>query len=452
MASALNRRIFGVAFVYVVASGLLLQWVVLPTTPWHHDHGLMAGGDWIEFHELALELSRVIAIEGWTAWVPRVEGQAPASVAAALYALTGIEHPSVLLPLHGLLYGGATVALFAMAIGLGARRPLAYLTLLPLFAFPSTAMIWGQIHKDIYSLAGTMFVLRFWVQIWLMIGQHRQVSVRLAFREILLLFLGMLLIVYVRPYLGHIVLIGSLLVTFILLAALFSRIHSILVLKQCKAIIPACLLMMTIGLVVQANVVIYFSVDYGVVAHDGAVAPSCRPWTTTRFLPAAIDQRLEKLSCARNGFRTNHPDAGSNIDVEIEFASAADVLKYVPRALQIGLLAPFPQYWFGDSPQPGGSMMRLFAIPEMLLLYIALPGLGLALLRKGFLAPTFMLIAFTILFVITHALTITNVGTLYRMRYPAVLIWIMLGIIGWSAWFDRLKMDPRDTALRGQRA
>ena len=43
-----------------------------------------------------------------------------------------------------------------------------------------------------------------------------------------------------------------------------------------------------------------------------------------------------------------YPDAGSNIDSDVQFSNAVDVIAYLPRALEIGIFSPFPNYWFSD--------------------------------------------------------------------------------------------------------
>ena len=70
----------GGVFALVVAT--LLQFVVIPLTPWHVGNGLLAGGDWVYFHKLAVQMADKIAQEGWQSWVARPEGQASAGVAS----------------------------------------------------------------------------------------------------------------------------------------------------------------------------------------------------------------------------------------------------------------------------------------------------------------------------------------------------------------------------------
>ena len=42
------------------------------------------------------------------------------------------------------------------------------------------------------------------------------------------------------------------------------------------------------------------------------------------------------------------------------------------------------------------------------------------------------LVSLSLFFVLTYVLVVTNIGTLYRMRYPAMLLLCALGMWGWS--------------------
>lgn len=429
------------AFGFVVIAGTCLQLIVLPMTSWHAGAGLMAGGDWVYFHQLAVELAGLIRQEGWSAWLPRVEGQAPASVAAALYVLTGIERPWVLLPIHGALYGVSALALYDMARKLGCNARQSWLVLIPLFLFPSSAMIWGQIHKDIYSITGALLVARFWLKVWVAFSKNSVFFIKLV-PEFSFLIFGLFLIGYVRPYLLEIVLLAGLPVaaflTFCFFCAFFASSKDSSFggksFNPSYRIIPIIIL----GLLCHIGVIGIerfekYAVREGAVNTQNLASVVCPVWTASLYLPNAIDQRLGGLACARIGFSENYPVAGSNIDVDVRFSSAEDVVAYLPRALQISFFAPFPSHWFDNAVQPGGRIMRLLVIPEMLVLYLAVSGIVFALISPAVRVQTFLLLVFSILIVLVHALVVANVGTLYRMRYPSMLIWILLGVVGWCS-------------------
>jgi len=143
------------------------------------------------------------------------------------------------------------------------------------------------------------------------------------------------------------------------------------------------------------------------------------------------------------GFFATHSGAGSFVDQEMRFHNLADVLLYLPRALQIGLLAPWPDMWFAHAKLSGGEWMRRVAAVEMSVAYLLLPGLIFVIWRGGPAMRTLGL--FCIVIVIIQALAIPNVGTLYRMRYVFFHVLLGLGIVGYvslgSAFRRRLSLD-----------
>ena len=149
-------QVFWGMFFFVLLTGLLLQKVVLPLTPWHAGHGLLAGGDWVWYHAAADQFAALIEESGWVHWELRLEGNAPIGIAAALYALTGIHEVWVVLPVNAALYAMAAALLWHGMRMLTRNPAIALAALLPMFLFPSTAMIWGQIHKDDLVLAGAL--------------------------------------------------------------------------------------------------------------------------------------------------------------------------------------------------------------------------------------------------------------------------------------------------------
>ena len=75
-----------------------------------------------------------------------------------------------------------------------------------------------------------------------------------------------------------------------------------------------------------------------------------RPWRSNTAIPAFIDSGFDRLANGRYGYLSEtYKSAGSSIDLNVQFFSAGDVLAYLPRALQIGFLTPFPSQWFGTA-------------------------------------------------------------------------------------------------------
>jgi hypothetical protein len=410
------QRVFVIVFLFVLVMGAILQWVVIPATPWHAGHGLMAGGDWVSFHAEAVRLAEEIKLIGWQAWQLRPGGNAPVGIAAAVYAATGVHEPWVLLPLNGLLYGLAAAILFDMSITLSGERCLALWVVLPMLAFPSAAMIWGQIHKDVWMLPGSLLILSFWIGI----GRAKTIDRSTAWLLARILA-GTLLVWVVRPYAAKIFLLASIVAAAILFIARLRE----------KSLRFAWVGMLVAGLIIQL-LVIHLPNSTPLV-----VQPTCATWKQSPPLPL-IDSNLAGLACMRELFRTGFPDAGSNIDTEVAFTNVADIFKYLPRALQISLFAPFPNTWLDPAKSEGGGFMRLIAGAEMLVLYGALTGwLWLPWFSRHDRGVLLAVLGFSITAVLIYALVICNVGTLYRMRYPMMFVWIGLGFIGWRRRYSK---------------
>ena len=151
-----------------------------------------------------------------------------------------------------------------------------------------------------------------------------------------------------------------------------------------------------------------------------------------------MEKVVAKLDSERIGFAENYPNASSNIDIHVRFNSVTDVFLYFPRALQIGLLAPFPSMWLGNTVSPGGSVMRLVSGLETLLSYTMIAGVVLLIFRLEVNRIAFLItVLMAILMILVLALTVCNVGTLYRMRYGSLQLLNGLGILGWGLWWKR---------------
>ena len=118
--------------------------------------------------------------------------------------------------------------------------------------------------------------------------------------------------------------------------------------------------------------------------------------------------------------------SGSMIDEDVVFASPADVIKYLPRALEIGYLAPFPSMWFKTGHNVGLAG-RLISGIEMSLTYLLEILACVFIWRHRRDLSNWLLALTTLLGMLALGLVVKNTGTLYRMRYP---FWTLLVIMG----------------------
>ncbi len=145
---------------------------------------------------------------------------------------------------------------------------------------------------------------------------------------------------------------------------------------------------------------------------------------------------------ARVGFVIEFPNAGSNIDSHVHLTTAADVIRYVPRAAAIGFFAPFPNMWLTSGSQVG-SAGRLLSGIETLMMYLV-EGLAIVGLwsagrgQRRYSAWLLLLIAATGMILL--GLVVVNIGTLYRLRYVFLILLVLLATEGAGhviAWFKK---------------
>ena len=531
--------IFVLAFFWALVGGLLLQFVVLPALPsvWHVGDGLLQGGDWVGFHRKAVMIALQITQDGWGVWELRPGGNAPTGILAGLYFVFGIYKPWLFLPINAFLFGAATFTLYKIFKLIMITRHSFY-AILPFMMFPSALMIYGQVHKDIFSITGILFV----IFVWANVAGRRMLNCREMLVQAVIMFSGLALVWLVRPYIVQLLLLGGLSAALLLsvwgiwgkqarhgswwcMLAIFLTIQlGALLLSLAQEIEPTTQSGQTTKQPQQSQVIQQAQVDKVIKEGEQAskaqqeelassarrasvleearraslleearraslleellsplnaaerelmttsLIPYGRGWSLAindqmlerafnNYLPGVINDgsiaqssawfalnvglrgKLAQLNEKRRGFATSYPRAATNIDLDVRFYSIHDLLLYIPRALQIGLLAPFPSMWLGNATSPGSGTMRLVAGMEMMLSYLLLLGLvGLCRCEKKRWATIMVVMTISLILTIMFTLVITNVGSLYRMRYVSWQILNGLGILGWSLWLQRTSL------------
>src|SRR5205085_2680947 len=136
----------------------------------------------------------------------------------------------------------------------------------------------------------------------------------------------------------------------------------------------------------------------------------------------------------RAGFRA-YNSRGSDIDSDVQFSGAGDVLRYVPRAIVVGFFAPFPRMWVQSGSF--GQATRLLSGMEMLTMYVLYFGVAYCLWRERRNSKMWLLFLVATVGVLALGLVVVNAGALYRIRY---VFWIILILIG-SHGFTRMNAD-----------
>jgi hypothetical protein len=174
---------------------------------------------------------------------------------------------------------------------------------------------------------------------------------------------------------------------------------------------------------------------------QGTASPDADIWTNSRqparerlidinSVPANPWSRVSaRVGNLRQSFASEFADAGSNIDTDVSIRTTADVIRYLPRAVMIGYLAPFPNMWLatGSQVSRGG---RLVSGMEMLAIYL-IEGLAVVGLWRG--RRTFsvwFLWLVSAMGLSALGLVVLNIGALYRLRYVFLILLIVLAAEG----------------------
>jgi hypothetical protein len=133
-----------------------------------------------------------------------------------------------------------------------------------------------------------------------------------------------------------------------------------------------------------------------------------------------------RIAHARAQFIELYPDAGSNLDADVRFSGLLDVVGYLPRAVLVGLCAPFPNMWFGAGGNVGTAGRLLSGCETFLMYLVELLALQSLWHRRRQL-PAWLLAGAALIGVTALGLVVVNVGALYRQRYLFWMLFIVMG-------------------------
>lgn len=147
-----------------------------------------------------------------------------------------------------------------------------------------------------------------------------------------------------------------------------------------------------------------------------------------QMMSIASDTTPESLEGRRLGF----VNAGgySLTDAWAKISTPKKLITYLPRALAIGVLAPFPWQWFDVKGSTG--IMRAFGSVEMILWYLLLPGViyGLGRVFTHRHPGGLFLLAYILLVAVPLSLVVANLGTLFRLRLVFLLPLLLIAAAG----------------------
>jgi hypothetical protein len=162
-----------------------------------------------------------------------------------------------------------------------------------------------------------------------------------------------------------------------------------------------------------------------------------------------LQQKAEKdpLTAQINVIRFRFTNAyggtsGSDLDGEVRFENLTEVFAYLPRALAIGFLAPFPNMWLTEG-KFYGSFGRFAAGAETLLMYFVYALALISIYYYSRSIKTWFLVSICVVGALSLGLVVVNIGTLYRTRYVLWLFVIILGTKGFLKLWGN--MSPKES-------
>ena len=144
-----------------------------------------------------------------------------------------------------------------------------------------------------------------------------------------------------------------------------------------------------------------------------------------------------RLWVSRHRIARGYGYTDSIIDPDVEFKNFRDVILYTPRALSIGLFAPFPNMWLTAGSM--GKSARVVSGLETLFMYMLEALAVFAVWRSHKRLAVWYLVAVALAGVTLQAMVVANLGALYRMRYAFWMLIIILGVQGLMTLFDSRK-------------
>lgn len=156
-------------------------------------------------------------------------------------------------------------------------------------------------------------------------------------------------------------------------------------------------------------------------------------WKTSWWLPSFFDNRLYTMAQLRDNFTREQAKGKSStgIDLDISFHSGMDVVMYLPRAMEISFLAPFPSEWAKTGGYLGAisEIMKKAAAIEMCIIYILLIFLVIAMREWKTDYAVWIILLFSSSSMIISTLMFCNIGTIHRMRYGYITLICGFGLV-----------------------
>lgn len=426
----INFYIFLLAFTFAITCMFVAREIIIPNMDWNGIDGHLAGDPQL-YHKAAALKAEDMKRNGLLKFELRPDSSGPAGVTSLMYlffdSVVGVVILNALL--HAL-----SVLICYLILSNWFLPKYSLIGAMPLLFSPYFMVWFSQINKDSYAIAGALLVIYGSLELikkaTLDSNKHNYLS------GVVIISSGAFLTSLVRPYINQIHFV-SLLVIF-LTPLIFRRV------KKWKTFLLSVLLVLFVVRVQSTGATSDQTIDSfkefiqtpALKANETIVDKcfakvSSENWRND-FSVGYINEKIKGIVGQRcNIFRllytqTNPNTLFSIVDYDILPGSTSEAFAYLPRAVSLGVFAPWPNMWSYIFTKRF-SIFYMIAPVEALVLYLGLCFLFYWVFKtKQFLilGPVFM--SFSVMGI--YGLSTPFVGVLYRYRYSWWMLLIGLGI------------------------
>jgi hypothetical protein len=456
-----NKKIYTVSglifFIYSLVVGVAIQIFIVPNFFPQFDLGdglvvLDSSG----FNQIAKIKATEILNKGWVAWELRPEAQSPAGIASFFYVFL-IAKPISMLPFNALVHALSGCLIIWLLLHIFSWRASVFGA--SLFILNPQALQWvAAIHRDGIFIFGNLLFLV--CMIWFLdaLKKPKLKSFLYAFTCGMV---GTALVWLARPYFVQVI-------TVYLIFGIIIISISFLIMCCIKKVVELnyyflLFLLFTLCIISFQVWVIKFHTSpsydlpagtFGVLVDvDGSSVGSSgssgsvestgsagsvgvlfdadrskkikKEWISVEWVPDSIERKLYTMFISRRG--AINTGGYTVVDAEIPLNNALEFVRYFPRALQIGLLSPFPYLWWEEASTPVMNLARKVMGVTTFIFYFFYLGLFIGILSRWKNLVMWLTFSFCFLGILVFSYTYPNIGTLLRFRYGFYMLLIAFG-------------------------
>lgn len=428
--------IFICSFIYAILAMAISREIIIPRFIQTSVDGNIQGDPYY-YHLLALEKLEAIKALGIFEFELRPKGQGPAGVASFAYFV--YENAYSVVFINAILHGFSVVLMALILLQWFAFRTT-LIAILPFLISPHMIIWLSQVNKESFTLAGVFLFL------YGLIRLIRAAEGQLLYNGwifFLSIVTGIGFIWSMRPYLNQILLpIVVIILIFDFIYKYKNHYYSprgLAVFAIYGIVVITCLGVLNRG---AASDETLDAINRYVIVNNGGnqeVSERClekidnNNWRNEGFLPDYINRKLKAMMGQRcliftilNYTNENKTTLNSIVDADKLPAGSLDALNYIPRAMLLGVLSPWPKSW-GFIFEYRPSFFYTIVPLEAIMLYAGIIGISLWILHSRqwtILIP----IGMSVGVMTVYAMATPYLGALYRYRYPWWMLLICLGI------------------------